>query len=81
MPKPSLIKTERLILRPWRGEDLEPFAKMNADPRVMECFPSTLKREESDALAKRMSNQLNEQGWGRWAVSVPALQNLFALLA
>lgn len=24
------IKTERLILRPWREEDLEPFAQLNA---------------------------------------------------
>jgi 3-dehydroquinate dehydratase/shikimate dehydrogenase len=80
MSKPSLIKTKRLILRPWREEDLEPFAKMNADPRVMECFPSTLNREESDALAKRMSNQLNEQGWGRWAVSVPGVAEFIGFI-
>ena len=35
----STIKTERLILRPWREEDLESFARLNADPRVMEFFP------------------------------------------
>src|SRR2546421_461682 len=33
--KPT-IRTERLILRPWREEDLAPVAAMNADPRVME---------------------------------------------
>jgi 3-dehydroquinate dehydratase/shikimate dehydrogenase len=46
---------------------------MNADPRVMECFPAVLNREESDALAYRISTELNEQGWGRWAVSVPGV--------
>jgi len=35
----SVIKTERLILRPWQQEDVESFAKMNADIHVMEHFP------------------------------------------
>lgn len=33
------IKTERLLLRPWKEEDLEPFAQLNADPKVREYFP------------------------------------------
>jgi 3-dehydroquinate dehydratase / shikimate dehydrogenase len=65
------IKTERLILRPWKETDLEPFARLNADPRVMEYFPSTLSREESDLLAKRISAKIKEQRWGLWAVSIP----------
>lgn len=66
-----IIKTERLILRPWREEDLEPFAQLNADSRVMEYFPATLTRQESDALAQRIIAKLEEQGWGLWAVSHP----------
>lgn len=66
-----MIKTERLVLRRWRREDLEPFAKLNADPRVMEYFPALLSRQESDELAKRIGAQWEEQGWGPWAVSVP----------
>ena len=46
---PSL-KTRRLLLREWREEDLAPFASMNADPEVMEFFPSRLSRGESDGL-------------------------------
>ncbi len=64
------IKTERLILRPWKKTDWEAFAKLNADPRVMEYFPATLTREESDQVAKRMSDKIDEQGWGFWAVSI-----------
>lgn len=60
----STLTTERLILRPWRTEDLEPFARLNADPRVMEYYPSTLSREESDRYAKRISNDLLQNGWG-----------------
>ena len=62
------LRTERLILRGWRPADREPFAALNADPAVMEHFPSPLGRQESDAFADRIDAQLNERGWGLWAV-------------
>jgi len=65
------LKTPRLILRPWREEDFEPFAQLNADPRVMEHFPALLSKEESDQMVKRI--QANEKDWGLWAVSVPGV--------
>ena len=34
------LETPRLRLRQWRDEDREPFAALNADPRVMEHFPA-----------------------------------------
>lgn len=74
------IKTERLILRPWRKDDLEPFARMNADPQVMEYFPSVLSREESDALAERITARISEQGWGLWAVSVPEIAEFIGFI-
>jgi len=76
----SIIKTERLILRPWRAEDLEPFAKLNADQRVMEHFPATLSREESDEMAKRMQARIEERGWGWWAVSVPGVAEFIGFI-
>lgn len=57
-----VITTKRLLLRPWCEEDFEPFAQLNADPRVMEFFPSVLNREESDDLAKRIIAKMEEQG-------------------
>jgi 3-dehydroquinate dehydratase / shikimate dehydrogenase len=65
------LKTPRLILRPWREEDFEPFAQLNADPRVMEHFPALLSKEESDQMVERI--QANEKDWGLWAVSVPGV--------
>lgn len=65
------ITTERLILRPWHEKDLEPFARLNADPRVMEFFPGVLNQEESDQFAKRICIAMKQQGWGLWAVSIP----------
>lgn len=77
---PPIIRTERLVLRPWNSADLEPFAALNADPGVMEYFPSVLSRKESDALAARICTKLEEQGWGLWAVSVPDVANFIGFI-
>lgn len=70
MGGPVVLKTERLILRPWRDEDLAPFAALNADPRVREHFPSCLTPAESDASAQKIRAAFDAQGYGLWAVEV-----------
>jgi ribosomal-protein-alanine N-acetyltransferase len=62
------LETERLLLRQWLPEDLEPFAAHSADPEVMRYFRSTLSREQSDALARDFAQAIGERGWGFWAV-------------
>lgn len=64
------IKTERLLLRPWKEEDLEPFAQLNADPKVREYFPGLLSRQESDRAVDLMSQLIDKFGWGFWAASL-----------
>src|SRR5690606_13074652 len=64
------LRTERLVLRRWRDEDRDPFAALNADPVVMEHYPATLSRAESDAFVDRVEAHLDEAGWGLWAVEV-----------
>ena len=44
------IRTDRLVLRRWADADVEPFAQLCADPRVMEHFPAPLSPAESLAL-------------------------------
>lgn len=78
--KPQIITTERLILRRWREEDLVPFAKMNADPRVMECFAATLSKEQSDQMVEKIQTKMQEKGWGLWAVSVPDVADFIGLI-
>lgn len=66
-----MIKTERLILRPWKAEDLVPFAELNADPRVREYFfPTLLSRIESDNLVQLFSEHIEKFGFGFFAVSL-----------
>ena len=67
----ATVRTQRLLLRPWRDEDREPFAVMNADPEVMEHFPGVMSRDASDALVDRIQEHWAELGWGLWAVEVP----------
>jgi RimJ/RimL family protein N-acetyltransferase len=68
-PVPEL-NTARLRLRAWRASDREPFAAMNADPRVMEHFAARLSRQESDHLAARIVGHFEAHGFGLWAVEI-----------
>lgn len=74
------MRTERLLLRDWRNEDIEPFAALNADPAVMEYLPAVLSRRESDAIAARIRQQLGEQGFGLWAVEAPAVADFIGFI-
>lgn len=73
MDSSPALETERLLLRPWRDEDREPFAALNADPRVMEFMPAPLSRTESDALVDRIQRRFEQHGFGWWAVEVPGV--------
>ena len=67
MPGVDLV-TPRLRLRRWRPEDLDPFAALNADPDVMEHFPSMLSYEETAAAVGRVEKHFEDRGYGFWAV-------------
>ena len=64
------METDRLLLRNWTDDDLEHFAKLNADPDVMEFFPSILSKSDSDLLAQEIRKKIQIEGWGPWAVEL-----------
>jgi len=66
----SVLHGPRVSLRSRRDEDLDPFAALNADRRVMEHFPQVLTREESAAMIGRMQAGIDSRGWGNWALEV-----------
>jgi len=65
-----MIETSRLILRQWQETDLEPYAKINADPVAMRYFPATLSREESEGQVRYLQQLISDTGWGFWAVEL-----------
>jgi 3-dehydroquinate dehydratase/shikimate dehydrogenase len=65
-----MLETNRLILRKWQEADFAPFAKMNADSTVMEFFPSTLSRTESDELANKFIKHFEQNGFGLFAATL-----------
>jgi RimJ/RimL family protein N-acetyltransferase len=65
-----VLETERLTLRAWRQSDREPFARMNADPRVMEFLPGILSRSDSEAFADRIEAHFSAHGFGLFATEL-----------
>ena len=65
-----MIETERLLLRPWREEDREPFYRLNSDARVMEFFPECLTRAQSDSLVERINEHFRKHGFGLFAAEL-----------
>ncbi|WP_428492980.1 GNAT family N-acetyltransferase [Rhodopila sp.] len=68
-----MIKTPRLILRPWRDSDLRVFAEQNADPIVMRFLAGVLTPAESDAYVARAMQHLARTGFCKWAVEAPGV--------
>ena len=65
----TVLETDRLVLRRWREEDLEPFAAMNADPEVVRHLASgLLDRGGSDAVARYADACFEAYGYGLAAV-------------
>ena len=70
--QPVILRTERLVLRGWKDSDAEPFAALNADPEVMEHFPSTHGPGRSSELMDGAQRQIDRAGYGFWAVEITA---------
>lgn len=67
------LRTNRLYLRRWTSGDREPFARLNADPIVMEHFPSPLTRAESDTAVESIERHFDQHGFGLFAVEIPGV--------
>lgn len=66
---PITLRTSRLLLRPWKDADIEPFVAMNGDARVCEFYPTDgFTRTESLAFIARTREEMTHYGFGLWAV-------------
>ncbi|MHB8509594.1 MAG: GNAT family N-acetyltransferase [Candidatus Dormibacteria bacterium] len=74
MAREPELRTDRLLLRRWRPEDLDPFAVLNADPVVMEHFAAGVStREKTADFMARIEQEFEDRGFGLWAVEVPGV--------
>ena len=75
MPEPvTILETERLRLRPLRGDDLDAYAAMQADPEVMRYLGEGTPQSREDAW-RNMAMILGHwtlRGFGIWAVEEKA---------
>lgn len=64
------LETKRLKLRQWQASDYAPFTKLCADPEVMEYYPNTLTKSETDTFIQKVKSLISKRGWGFWAVEL-----------
>jgi RimJ/RimL family protein N-acetyltransferase len=67
MEIPSLT-TDRLLLRPFRHEDFDAYAAMNADPQVMQYIDEVQDRPAAFRSLAANIGHWHLRGYGPWAV-------------
>lgn len=65
-------KYNNLCLRAWKEEDVDQYAELVGDPTVMKYISNGVPRNTETARREieQFSNEILEQGWSRWAVSI-----------
>ncbi|MFI5707695.1 GNAT family N-acetyltransferase [Kribbella sp. NPDC051620] len=64
-----MLTTERLLLRPFRDEDLPAWAELNTDPEVIRYLGGKpLSRAETDGIATAVNAQYEAEGTGFLAI-------------
>jgi len=65
------LRTSRLLLRPWRDEDIAGFARLSADPAVMRYLAPFADRTAMDAWVAAARRHWKDHGFGPWVVELP----------
>ena len=73
LPIPT-VETERLVLRPWRESDVDPYLELTADPEAMRYlgFGETMDREGTWRNIALILGHWALRGYGFWAVEEKA---------
>lgn len=64
----ATLETERLWLRPWRGDDLDPFASFLADGAEARFIGGPLSREDAWRRIATLIGHWTLRGFGNWAI-------------
>ena len=75
------LGTSRLLLRPWRDEDISAFAEMSADPAVMKYLLPLSKRGLSvETWVARKRAHWAEHCFGQWVVELPGAASFIGVV-
>lgn len=72
-PMQTTLRTDRLLLRPWRDDDLDAFFRLSRDPAVMEFLLPLADRAASDAAVARLRDHGERHGFCFWALELPGV--------
>ncbi len=61
---PTIIETERLILRPFKDADREPYAQIGANEAAMRYYPAKMDKAKCNKNLAKFSAQLKRDGFG-----------------
>ncbi|MEW5684760.1 MAG: GNAT family N-acetyltransferase [Pseudomonadota bacterium] len=67
-----MIRTERLLLRAWRDDDLDALDAINSDPRVHDWLGGPISRDQSQAMMARVNDHIDRHGFGFFAAELLA---------
>lgn len=68
-----VLRTERLVLRPWRPADRDGLWRMQSNPATTEFLMPVPDRAASDAVADRAEAHFARHGFGLWVVEAPGV--------
>ncbi|BDD03930.1 GNAT family N-acetyltransferase [Aureibacter tunicatorum] len=68
MNKQHTFTSDRLGFRDWTASDIPKMAEINADPKVMEHFPSIPNYRQTEEFIQRMKQMYAEKGFCYFAV-------------
>ncbi|GGC03554.1 GNAT family N-acetyltransferase [Pseudoduganella buxea] len=75
-----MIETERLLLRPWRDEDVAPFVAMNEVPAVIEHLPGPVTAAQARAFFDAQNALVDRTGTAFLAMSLKATDELIGFV-
>jgi RimJ/RimL family protein N-acetyltransferase len=61
------LETERLMLRTWNDNDLQPMLAINQDPKVMEYFPGLQDLEMTKNFIDKVNAHFENHGYSLYA--------------
>lgn len=67
-----ILETERLLMRTWTDQDIDPMVVIDQDPKVCEFLPAIGTRESTEATVRKIMQHYTQHGFSLYAVELKA---------